>query len=370
MGGMDSVGGPMYVGTGCFHRREILCGRRYTEDYKEDWNGGIKDKTQVSIDEIEEKAKSLAASTYEHDTQWGDEIGIKYGYPAEDIITGLEIHCRGWKSVHSNPPRPAFLGVAPTTLAQTLLQHKRWSEGSFSIFLSKYCPYMFGHGKIKLRHQMGYSIYGLWAPNSIPTLYYVIIPSLALLKGISLFPEITSPWITPFIYVLCMKSMYSLYEALSCGDTLKGWWNEQRMWMVRRITSYLYGLTDTVRKLLGLSKMTFAVTSKVSEENESKRYEQEIMEFGSSAPEYVIIATVALLNLICLVGGLSQIMTGRWNILMNVFSPQLILCGMLVITNIPFYEAMFMRKDKGRIPFSVTLASISFAILALLIPIV
>ncbi|KAF7073011.1 hypothetical protein CFC21_078070 [Triticum aestivum] len=370
MGGMDSVGGPMYVGTGCFHRREILCGRRFTEDYKEDWNGGIKDKTQESIVEIEEKAKSLAASTYEHDTQWGDEIGIKYGYPAEDIVTGLGIHCRGWKSVHSNPPRPAFLGVAPTTLAQTLLQHKRWSEGSFSIFLSKYCPFMFGHGKIKLRHQMGYSIYGLWAPNSIPTLYYVIIPSLALLKGISLFPEITSPWMSPFIYVLCVKNMYSLYEALSCGDTLKGWWNEQRMWMVRRITSYLYGLTDTVRKLLGLSKMTFAVTSKVSEESESKRYEQEIMEFGSSAPEYVIIATVALLNLNCLVVGLCQIMTGGWNILLNVFSPQLILCGMLVITNIPFYEAMFVRKDKGRIPFSVTLASIGFAILALLVPIV
>ena len=58
---MDSLGGPLYVGTGCFHRREILCGRRFTKDYKEDWDGGIKDKTQESIDEIEEKAKSLAA---------------------------------------------------------------------------------------------------------------------------------------------------------------------------------------------------------------------------------------------------------------------------------------------------------------------
>uniref|UniRef100_A0ACD5YGY1 Uncharacterized protein n=1 Tax=Avena sativa TaxID=4498 RepID=A0ACD5YGY1_AVESA len=370
MGGMDSVGGPMYVGTGCFHRREILCGRRFTEDYKEDWKRGIKDKTQESIDEIEEKAMSLAACMYEHGTQWGDDIGLKYGYPAEDIITGLAIHCRGWMSVHNNPPRAAFLGVAPTTLAQTLLQHKRWSDGAFSIFLSKYCSFLFGHGKIKLRHQMGYSIYGLWAPNSLPTLYYVIIPSLALLKGTSLFPEITNPWITPFMYVFCVKNMYSLYEALSCGDTLKGWWNEQRMWLVRRITSYLYGFIDTARKLLGLSKMAFAVTSKVSEEDESKRYEQEIMEFGSASPEYVIIATVALLNLICLVGGLSQIMTGGWNIILNSFFPQLILCGMLVITNIPFYEAMFVRKDKGRIPFSVTLASIGFAVLALLAPIV
>ncbi|KQJ90646.1 cellulose synthase-like protein E6 isoform X2 [Brachypodium distachyon] len=262
MGGMDSVGGPQYVGTGCFHRREILCGRKFAEDYKEDWNGGMKDKTQESIDEIEEKAESLAACMFEHDTQWGDEIGVKYGYPVEDIITGLAIHCRGWKSVHNNPPRPAFLGVAPTTLAQTILQHKRWSEGSFSIFLSKYCPFLFGHGKIKLRHQMGYSIYGLWAPNSLPTLHYVIIPSLALLQGNPLFPEMRSPWIIPFIYVLCVNNMYSLYESLSAGDTLKGWWNGQRMWMVKRITSYLYGVIDTLRQLLGLSKMTFAVTSK------------------------------------------------------------------------------------------------------------
>jgi hypothetical protein len=108
----------MYVGTGCFHRREILCGRRFTEDYQEDWKRGTMDKTQESIDEIEEKAKSLAACMYEHGTLWGYEIGLKYGYPAEDIITGLAIHCRGWMSVHNNPPRPAFLGVAPTTLAQ------------------------------------------------------------------------------------------------------------------------------------------------------------------------------------------------------------------------------------------------------------
>ena len=120
---------------------------------------------------------------------------------------------------------------------------------------------------------------------------------------ISMCVQITSPWIAPFICVFCVKNMYSLYEALSCGDTLKGWWNGQRMWLVRRISSYLYGVIDTLRKLLGQSQMTFAVSSKVSDEDVSKRYEQEIMEFGSATPEYVIIATIALLNLICLVGG-------------------------------------------------------------------
>lgn len=40
---------------------------------------------------------------------------------------------------------------------------------------------------------------------------------------------------------------------------------------------------------------------------------------------------------------------------------------MIVITSIPIYEAMFLRKDKGRIPSSVTLASLGFVMLAFLI---
>ncbi|OEL33690.1 Cellulose synthase-like protein E6 [Dichanthelium oligosanthes] len=368
LSGIDSAGGPLYIGTGCFHRREVLCGRRFTNDYKEDWDRGIKGKTELPIYQTEEKAKSLTTCTYEHNTQWGNEIGVKYDCPVEDVITGLTIHCRGWKSVYNNPPRAAFIGVAPTTLAQTILQHKRWSEGNFSIFLSKFCPFIFGKGNISLQHQMAYSIYGLWAPNSLPTLYYVIIPSLGFLKGTPLFPEIMSPWIMPYIYVTIVKNAYSAYEALLCGETLRGWWNGQRMWMIRRITSYLYGIIDTVRNMLGMSKMGFVVSPKVSDEDESKRYEQEIMEFGTSSPEYVIIATIALLNLVCLVGGLCQILTSGWNMPLNGFFLQVILCGLLVIINIPIYEAMFLRKDRGRIQFSVTLASIGFVMLALSVP--
>jgi len=178
-----------------------------------------------------------------------------------------------------------------------------------------------------------------------------------------------SPWIMPFIYVFVVKNIYSLYEALTSGDTLRGWWNGQRMWLVKRITSYLYAVIENIRKLLGLSKMGFVVSPKVSDEDESKRYEQEIMEFGTSSPEYVIIATIALLNFVCLVGGLGQILTSGQNMLWNGLLLQVVLCGLLVIINIPIYEAMFLRKDKGRIPFSVTLASVGFVMMALFVPI-
>ena len=118
------------------------------------------------------------------------QMGLVYGCPVEDLITGLTIQCRGWKSVYYNPKRKAFLGVSPATLEVALIQHKRWAEGSSPIFLSKYCPFIYGHGKIKLGAQMGYSICLLWAPLSLPTLCYVIVPSLCLLNGVSLFPEV------------------------------------------------------------------------------------------------------------------------------------------------------------------------------------
>ena len=119
-------------------------------------------------------------------------MGLKYGCPVEDTLTGLSIQCRGWKSIYFTPERKAFLGVAPTTLLQSLIQHKRWAEGDFQIFLSSYCPFTYGHKMIPLKLQISYCLFVLLAPNCLPTLYYVAIPSLCLLKGISLFPKVST----------------------------------------------------------------------------------------------------------------------------------------------------------------------------------
>jgi len=118
-------------------------------------------------------------------------VGLKYGCAIEDIITGLAIKCRGWKSIYLNPERKSFLGLAATTLADTLVQHKRWSEGDLQVMLN-YCPLWYGRNKISLALQLGYCHYGLWALNSLATLSYCTIPSLYMLKRIPLFPQVIS----------------------------------------------------------------------------------------------------------------------------------------------------------------------------------
>lgn len=119
-------------------------------------------------------------------------MGPKYGCPVEDVITRLSIQYRGWRSVYYNPVWKAFLGVAPTTLLQAVVQHKRWSEGDLQIFLSQYCPLVYGCGKIPLKLQISYCIYLLWAYNCLATLYYVGVPSLCIHRGLPLFPKVWS----------------------------------------------------------------------------------------------------------------------------------------------------------------------------------
>ncbi|KAL1369964.1 hypothetical protein AAHE18_01G025800 [Arachis hypogaea] len=360
--GADGFGGPLYIGTGCFHRRDTLCGMKFNNGQNRinDWTNNENDQSlEENLQELEERSKVLASCTYEENTLWGKEMGLRYGCPVEDVITGLAIQSNGWKSVYYNPKRKAFLGVAPTTLHQTLVQHKRWSEGDFQILLSKYSPAWFAHGRISLGLQMGYSTYCLWASNSLATVYYSIIPSLYLLKGTSLFPKMSSPWFIPFAYVIIGETSYSLLEFLFSGGTIQGWWNDLRIWLYKRTTSYLFAFIDTILKLFGVSDSAFVITAKVAGEDVSKRYEKEIMEFGTSSPMFTMLSTLALLNLFCFLGLLREGST------LEAFEEmflQTMLCGFLVLINLPIYQGLFLRRDNGRLPTSLAIKSTALAL--------
>ncbi|KAK4850610.1 hypothetical protein QYF36_008273 [Acer negundo] len=174
-------------------------------------------------------------------------------------------------------------------------------------------------------------------------------------------------WFIPFAYVFLAKSVYSLIQALNCGSTIKIWWNLQRMWMIRRTTAFLLAFIDISIKQLGLSQTTFVLTSKVVTEDVSKRYEQEIMEFGSSSIMFTMLGTFAMLNLFCLFGAIfKMVVVQEFGVLESLIS-QVFLCGMMVLINLPVYEAMFFRKDNGCLPFSVMFKSFVLASLACLI---
>ncbi|XP_010501211.1 PREDICTED: cellulose synthase-like protein E1 isoform X2 [Camelina sativa] len=355
--GLDGNGGPLYIGTGCFHRRDVICGRKYGEEEEE-----VKsEKVQEMIEP--EMIKDLASCTYEANTQWGKEMGVKYGCPVEDVITGLAIQCRGWKSAFLNPEKKDFLGVAPTNLHQMLVQHRRWSEGDFQVLLSEYSPVWYGKGKIGLGLILGYCCYCLWAPSSVPVLVYSVLTFLCLFKGIPLFPKVSSSWFIPFGYVTVVVNAYSLAEFLWCGGTFRGWWNEQRVWLYRRTSSFLFGFTDTIMKLLGVSESAFVITSKVADEEAAERYKDEVMEFGVESPMFLLLGTLGMLNLFCFAAAVMRLASGDGGDF-KTMGFQFVITGILVVINWPLYEGMLLRKDKGKMPTSVTVKSVVIALSA------
>ena len=118
------------------------------------------------------------------------QVGMIYGSAAEDVLTGFVIQSRGWKSAYCTPSRKAFLGGAPVNLNDTLVQNKRWSAGLVEVFLSKFCPYVYGIQLTRTAQRMCYGVFGLWAPSSLYILCYGLFPALFMLKSVSLFPKV------------------------------------------------------------------------------------------------------------------------------------------------------------------------------------
>lgn len=168
--------------------------------------------------------------------------------------------------------------------------------------------------------------------------------------------QVSSLWLLPFTYVIIAEHVYSFAEYLWSGGTALGWWNEQRMWVYKRTSSYLLAMVDSFLKLVGHSDSGFIISAKVSDQDVLERYEQERMEFGATSPMFTMLSSLALLNLLCLIGMVIKVIWAGGSV-HQTLALQIVLCGVLVLINMPLYNAAFLRKDKGRLPSSVTLKS-------------
>lgn len=111
--------------------------------------------------------------------------------------------------------------------------------------------------------------------------------------------------------------------------------------------------------------MAFIITPKVADQDASQRYEQEMLEFGTSSAMVTTLATLAMLNLFCFAGLAKQVVMGVGFVkACETMAIQIILSSFLVLINLPIYQALFLRQDKGKLPSSVALKSVSLAFFA------
>ncbi|MBA0740909.1 hypothetical protein Gogos_014092 [Gossypium gossypioides] len=170
------------------------------------------------------------------------------GLLVEDFYTGFRLKCEGWRSIFCNPEKAAFMGNAPLNLLDVPFQNKRWQIGLLEVASSKYSPITFGVKAMGLFMGLGYSSYAYSSILSIPITTYSFVPQLALLNGLNIFPKVSEPWF--LLYVLVFLGAYGQDFLEHCvgGGTIQRWWSDQRLWMIKGLSCFLFGLTEFLLK--------------------------------------------------------------------------------------------------------------------------
>ncbi|XP_042499997.1 cellulose synthase-like protein G3 [Macadamia integrifolia] len=359
--GMDGLGGTRYVGSGCFFQRPAFFGGPSSsssssspESHPHDLDKSISSKSVLA------SAHHVASCNYEHGTNWGIEIGFRYGSLTEDYKTSYLQQCKGWNAAFCHPERAAFLGGSPFTLSDVLSQNIRWSIGLLEVAASKYSPITYGTRAMGLLMGLAYAHNGFEPTWCLPITTYAYIPQLALLNGLSMFPKVSDPWFYLYTFLFLGAYVQDYLEFILAGGTTRKWWNDQRMWMIRGNSSYLFGSATYLLKSVGFTASGgFNVTSKVVTEELRKRYEQSIFEFGVASTLFVPLTTTAILNLIAFVVGFARVL-GHGKKASEMFV-QLFISGFVMVSCWPIYEAIAFRRDDGKMPAKITMISILLA---------
>lgn len=118
-------------------------------------------------------------------------MGWLYGSKNDDVLTGLMIHKRGWRSGYCSPNTPAFLGCAPSCGPASMTQQKRWATGLLEILFSKHNPvFATFSGKLQFRQCFGYLWILIWGLRSIPEVCYVALPAYCIITNSNFFPKV------------------------------------------------------------------------------------------------------------------------------------------------------------------------------------
>ncbi|KAA8527738.1 hypothetical protein F0562_035393 [Nyssa sinensis] len=377
--GMDGLKGPMLSGTCFYMKRKALYGSDIQKDsdllllkqsfgpsneFTKSLSRGFRYviDSKDSLNTLLPEAQVVASGTYEKDTQWGQQIGFLYDSVVEDYFTGFILHCNGWNSVYCNPSRPAFLGTAPTSLNESLVQGRRWNCGVLEVAFSRFCPLIYGPSRMSFLQNMCYGHFAFQPFYFFSVWCFATIPQLCLLNGIPLYPKVSSSWFIILSFIFLSSLLKHLWDILYTGGSIQTWRNEWRVWMIKSVTAYFYGSLDAILKLVGMRKATFIPTNKVSNEEQIKLYQMGIYNFQTSTMLLAPLVTLVILNVVSFTGGIARaIFTGEWK---EMFA-QIFLSFFIIVMNYPVIEGMILRKDKGRVPPSVTLLSVVFSFIFL-----
>ncbi|KAL0388453.1 UNVERIFIED_CONTAM: Cellulose synthase-like protein G2 [Sesamum radiatum] len=374
--GLDGLRGPILSGTCFYIKREALHG---TKTFQEDvdlvqlkkcfgtsnefiksiyrnYKPNCPKERSFSDDALQKELQLLASCRYDNDTKWGKRqvVGLRYFAVVEDYFTGFNLHCEGWISMYLQPSRSAFLGASPISLNELLVQNTRWYVGLNQVAMSRFSPLVYGLLRMPISQSMCYAEFAYSSLYFLALYILAVIPQLFLVRGVSLYPEVSSPFFVVFSFVFLSAQLKHVQEIFSTGHSMRTWSNEQRIWMMKSLTSYLYATLEAVMEKIGMTKASFLPTNKVVDNEQAKRYQMGIYDFQAPALFTVPLCSLYILNVASFIIGFGRTMqTQKWGeMLLQALIPLF-----ATVLHFPLLEGMVLRKDKGRVSPSVSLLS-------------
>ncbi|KAL5573381.1 hypothetical protein UlMin_022978 [Ulmus minor] len=389
--GLEGIQGGFYGGTGCFHRRQVIYGlspdnievgqegklgedelnRSFgnSKDFKKAAAIALRGSTNSTTNVLKsvEAAYQVAGCDYECGTNWGSKVGWIYGSTTEDIHTGLIIHKKGWRSVYFSVDPPAFLGCAPTSGPISMIQQKRWATGLLEILLSKNCPIVFTlFEKLQFRQCLAYLWIFSWGLRSIFELCYAALPAYCIITNSHFLPKAqeTSFYIPTSLLVI--YNIYTLSEYLATGQSIRAWWNNQRMGRIKTMGPWFLGLLSVILKLLGISETVFEVTKKDQASSSNGSSEEDQADAGrftfDESPVYVVLTTILFVQLVALAIGFLGLSSRAHQDCEGFGFLEVLCCVWLVLCFWPVMKGFF-GKGKYGIPLSTMCKSAAMAFL-------
>ncbi|XP_023533242.1 cellulose synthase-like protein H1 [Cucurbita pepo subsp. pepo] len=378
MRGLAGIQGPAYMGTGCIHRRNVLYGQspneanineKYYDDELYKTFGISKDfvtsATRV-LRSVEDYPNCLADSIkathevatadYEHNSCWGSKVGWQYGSIVEDVLTGMLIHKKGWKSAYLTPTPPAFLGCAPSGGPIPLSHHKRGITGLLETLISKNSPIVTAlSDKLQFRQRMFYLWIYLASVQAIPRICYALLPAFCLIANFHFLPKVQEPVICIPLLLSVLFVLRQMLGYIETDQSIRAWWNNHRMDMIKSMCSCLLGVVAVLLKILRLSETTFEVTKKesTSSSNETESSDRDLGRFTfDESPMFVPITTVMMIQLAALAIGFLGTHPDR-----REFGVGEVTCSVwLVLCFWPILKGMFAKGSYG-LPWSTLFKS-------------
>ncbi|GBG64539.1 hypothetical protein CBR_g45235 [Chara braunii] len=206
---------------------------------------------------------------YEDNTEWGRTVGWMYGSVTEDIVTGLSMHVKGWRSVYAMPSAAAFKGSAPINLTDRLGQVLRWATGSVEIFFSRHNPMWCYWGRhLQFVERVAYINTAVYPFTSVALIVYCLIPAICLFTDKFIVGEIDDTAVLWFLLLFLFIFLNAGLEIFWSQISLEDWWRNEQFWVIGGSSAHLVAVMQGLLKVFAGVDTSFTLTAKAAEDDD------------------------------------------------------------------------------------------------------